>query len=183
MTIVRSMISHLAIPRLGNDGITFVWFGWEVVSWKSPIHPSIYHDKMRKFKSCAKNNCNGKLDRKAHIRKALWGTYWELGEPIGNKVGNTSIKNSTITSHPSPSPVYVQLSHWLHAYSIPWHGCYHLKKIWPPQLIPLLQSTWYLLCWDLKLIRSSVFKKDTKLCLLPKWWLSTRRSLKSGYHP
>jgi hypothetical protein len=46
------------------------------------IHPSIHHDKTRKFNSCAKNNCNGKLDRRAHIRKPLWGTHWELGEQI-----------------------------------------------------------------------------------------------------
>jgi hypothetical protein len=50
----------------------------------SSIHPSIHHDKMRECNSCAKNNCNGKLDRRAHIRKTLWGNT--LGTRWGTQV-------------------------------------------------------------------------------------------------
>jgi hypothetical protein len=54
---------------------------------------------MRKFNSCAKNNCNSKLDRRAHIRKA----HWELGEHIGNKVGEHKYKK--FHHHISPLPL------------------------------------------------------------------------------
>jgi len=97
MTIVRrSMISHLAIPRLVNDGISIclIWVGsgFSEITHLS-IHPSINDDKMRKFNSCAKNNCNGELDRRAHIKESPFGEHiGNLGNTLGIGWGNTSIK-------------------------------------------------------------------------------------------
>jgi hypothetical protein len=76
--------------------------------------------------------------------------YWEHIENSRNPLriwkhdGNTRIKKFHLQTPPhplwkknEPSWVYVQLSHWLHAYSIPWHGHHPFL----PRLIPLLQST------------------------------------------
>jgi len=46
-----------------------------------------------------------KLDRRAHIRKAPWGTHWELGEHIGNMVGICwENKYKKFHHHISPPP-------------------------------------------------------------------------------
>jgi hypothetical protein len=64
-------------------------------------------------------------------------------------VGTQELKNSILPISPHPTPqtgkkkdglssVYVQLTHWLHSYSIPRHGW---LRFFLPQLLPLLQST------------------------------------------
>ncbi len=75
------MISHLAIPRLGNDGITLVWSGWEVVSRKSPIiHPFIHPSIMTKW------------ENSIHVQRIIAMVNWiggpTLGKPFGEHIGN-----------------------------------------------------------------------------------------------
>jgi hypothetical protein len=46
------------------------------------------------------------LDWRANIRKALWGTHWELGEHIGNMVGICwENKYKKFHHHISPLPL------------------------------------------------------------------------------
>jgi hypothetical protein len=71
MTIVRSMISHLAIPRLVNDGITFVGSGFLEIT-----HPSIM--------------TNG--ENSIHVQRIIAMVNWiggpTLGKPFGGHFGN-----------------------------------------------------------------------------------------------
>jgi hypothetical protein len=71
-----------------------------------------------------------------------WETHWELGEHSGNMMRTQEYKNPLPPPQrkkDEPSWVYVWLSHWLHAYSIPRHGCHYFLGLIPiPQITPYL---------------------------------------------